>query len=67
MMGIIDEYLLIQDRKFVFKDAMHLFVTRYFKDLLLKGKQFIPEHKILLEKMRFLRQYFPEELTVMEK
>ena len=40
---------------------------RYFKELLLKGEEYSMENKILVEKMRFLRQYFPEELEVMEK
>lgn len=67
MMAIIDEYLVFENRREVFREAMHLFVTRYFKELLLKGKALLGENKILVEKMRFLRQYFPEELDVMEK
>ncbi len=42
-------------------------MTRYFKELLLKGSEYSIENKILVEKMRFLRQYFPDELEAMEK
>lgn len=67
MMGIIDDYLEFEDKRAVFKDAMEVFMIRYFKELLLKGAEYATENRILVEKMRFLRQYFPEELEVMEK
>ena len=57
----------MDDRRAVFKGSMHVFVTKYFKELLLKGKPVLGENKILVENMRFLRQYFPEELAVMDK
>lgn len=48
MMGIIDDYLEFEDKKSVFKEAMEIFMIRYFKELLLKGSEFSTENKILV-------------------
>lgn len=60
MLGIIDEFLDTEDKKSVFQDAINMFITRYFKELLLKGPQLLNDNKILVEKLKIFKQYFPE-------
>lgn len=48
MMGIIDEYLSVEDRKLVFRDSINVFITRYFKELLLKGGELLAENRLLV-------------------
>lgn len=60
MLGIIDEFLDTEDKKSVFQDAINIFITRYFKELLLKGPQLLNDNKILVEKLKIFKQYFPE-------
>ena len=67
MMEIVDEYLEFEQRKAVFRQSINIFVSKYFKELILKGSEYKNENKILVQKIKFLRQYFPEELQLMEK
>ena len=48
MMEIVDEYLEFEHRKLVFQESINLFISKYFKDLIMKGNQYKSEHKVLL-------------------
>lgn len=48
MMEIVDEYLEFEHRKLVFQESINLFISKYFKDLIMKGNQYKSENKVLL-------------------
>jgi len=60
MVEITDEYLVPEDVRQVLKAAFQSLTQKYITALLLRGKE-AGEVELLIEKLKFIRKYFPEE------
>jgi hypothetical protein len=61
MVEITDEYLVGEEVRQVLKAAFQSLTQKYITHLLLKGGKQTAEVEILIEKLKFLKKYFPEE------
>ena len=61
MVEITDEYLVGEEVRQVLKGAFQSLTQKYITHLLLKGGKQTAEVEILIEKLKFLKKYFPEE------
>lgn len=67
MVEVTDEYLEGEEVKSVLKTAFQTLSQKYLTHLLLKGGKQRADVEVLIEKLKFLRKYFPTEYENLQK
>lgn len=61
MVEITDEYFDPETIKTILKTPFQTFVQKYVTKLLLKGESMRGDLEVLMEKLKFMKQYFPQD------
>ena len=67
MVEITDQYLDVESVKRVLKGGFQVLLQKYVTHLLLKGPKHRLEVEMLIEKIKFLKKYFPNDFETLVK